>query len=586
MRIMTPIPSRFAGKPRLLVVSLLLSQAFSAFGQTPADIQRAQQEATRIQQQEQLREQRDRADALRQRAPSKGLDTSTLTPQVKAPDLGLACRDIKEIVITGAPNLPESKRAEIVAPFVGRCLAVGDFEKLLSAVTAYYVQRGLITTRVYVPQQDLSKGRLELLVVEGTVEKILIQDGDKKSVSVGNAFPGVEGSLFNLRDIEQGLDQINRLSSNNATMEVQPGSKAGDSVVVINNQPKPTWHVMLTYDNQASISTGNYQVGATASVDNLFGLDDFASFTHRFASPGDRESVDSDSDSFTYLVPYGYNTYSMGVTRSRYVSVLNAPSGLTLRSEGNSKNVFAKYERVVYRDQDSRASLAGTITAKQSLNYLASQLLQISSRNLTVFDLDSNYTTRFLGGSLSLDLGFARGINIAGALTDYDVMSDVMPRAQFRKLKYGFNFNRPFRVAGLDGAFNSQLTGQKAFDALYGSEQIYVTGIYGVRGYVKNSLAGDNGFFWRNDLSVKVPTTIMGKPATVKPFVALDLGRVTQWAQSTFPSPEGSVTGAAAGFSVNAGPATWEIFTSRPLDKPSWMTREGFATFFRVIVNI
>lgn len=577
--------SRSSYSPRLLALGLLLSSAFPVAAQTPADIQRAQQEAIRIQQQEQLRDQRDRAEALRQRGAVKGLDVGAVPP-VKAPELGMVCRDIKEIVLTGANTLPESEKAALVAPFLGQCLNVGDFEKLLSRVTAWYINRGYVTTRVYVPQQDLSKGRLELLVLEGTVEKINVLDGGKNSIAVGNAFPGVEGNLLNLRDIEQGLDQINRLLSNSATMDIMPGAKPGSSVVNINNQPKHPWHLTFTYDNQAATSTGNNQFGTTASLDNIFGHDDFASFTHRESIPGDRETTFSDSDSFTYLLPYGYNTMSFGVTRSRYVMTLHTPSGLALRSEGNNKNAFLKFERVVFRDQNSRANLAATITTKQSHNLLASQLLNISSRNLTVLDLDANYTTGVLGGSLGLDLGFARGLNMGGALTDYDLMSDVMPRAQFRKFKYGFTFNRPFRVGPFDAAFSSQLVGQKALDALYGTEQIYITGIYGVRGFVANSLAGDNGYYWRNEVNMKVPTTVIGYPAVVKPFVALDSGRVTSWAQSTFPSPEGSVTGAAAGFSVNVGPATWEFFTSRPLDKPSWMTREGFATYFRVIVNI
>lgn len=571
--------------PRLLALGVLLSSAFPAYAQTAADIQRAQQEATRIQQQEQLREQRDRAEALRQRNSSKGLDAGAL-PQVKAPEIGAVCRDVKDITLTGASLISEGDKAALVAPFLGQCLTVGDFEKLLSRVTSHYINRGYVTTRVYVPQQDLSKGRLELLVVEGTVEKINLKDGGKNSIALGNAFPGVEGNFLNLRDIEQGLDQINRLFSNSATMELVPGSKAGASVINVNNQPKHPWHLNFTYDNQAATSTGNNQFGATASLDNVFGHDDFISLTHRESIPGDRETRFSDSDSFTYLLPYGYNTLSFGVTRSRYVLSLNTPSGLTLRSEGNNKNAFIKYERVVFRDQSSRANLAATVTTKQSHNLLASQLLNVSSRNLTVLDLDANYTLGLLGGSLSLDLGFARGLNLGGALTDQDLMGDTMPRAQFRKLKYGFNFNRPFRVGNLDANFSSQLVGQKAFDALYGTEQISVTGIYGVRGFVTNSLAGDNGYYWRNDLSVKIPTTIIGYPATVKPFIGLDSGRVTAWAQSLYPAPEGSVTGAAAGITVNVGPATWDFFTTRPLEKPSWMSREGFATFFRVTVNI
>ena len=39
-------------------------------------------------------------------------------------------------------------------------------------------------------------------------------------------------------DINQGIYQINRLSSNNAKMIIEPGKEAGTSKVVINNEKK------------------------------------------------------------------------------------------------------------------------------------------------------------------------------------------------------------------------------------------------------------------------------------------------------------------------------------------------------------
>ena len=51
--------------------------------------------------------------------------------------------------------------------------------------------RGYVTTRVYVPDQDLSKGELLLLVVEGKIERV-----DKSGAgALGNIFPADPGDL-------------------------------------------------------------------------------------------------------------------------------------------------------------------------------------------------------------------------------------------------------------------------------------------------------------------------------------------------------------------------------------------------------
>ena len=61
---------------------------------------------------------------------------------------------------------------------------------------------------------------------------------------------------------------------------------------------------------------------------------------------------------------------------------------------------------------------------------------------------------------------------------------------------------------------------------MYGSEQMLVGGIYSVRGYDKNSLAGDNGIVVRNELAVRVPINAGGNfQCSIRPYLGLDWGR-------------------------------------------------------------
>lgn len=572
-------PSRI--RPAALA-ALLLSSGLAA-AQTAADLQRAQQEAQRIQQQEQQRLEREREEALRSRPPAPGLDPRSIKPEISAPALGAGCRDIREIDLRGASRLDAETRARLLAPFLDRCLDVGDIERLLSDITRHYIDRGFVTTRAYIPQQDLSKGRLEILVIEGVVEKILIRDGERESVSVGNAFPGVEGGVLNLRDIEQGLDQVNRLASNNATLQILPGARIGGSIIAIDNAPKPRPRLFLSHDNQGSEGTGRRQTGATLSLDNPFGFDDFVSFTHRQSTPGDTQRKYSQLDSFSYVLPYGYNTFSLGISRSRYVSTLAMPSGLDLRAEGDVENDTVRAERLVYRDRSSRVTLAAGLTSKRARNFLAEQLLMVSSFNLTVLDLDANWTTGLAGGIVGLDLGWAQGLDTLDALSDLPGIPDAFPHAQFRKLKLGLSYHRPLRLGPWDGAWSSVLVGQRARDVLYGSEQVLIGGLYTVRGFERSTLSGDNGYYWRNDLSVRVPLRVLAQDLSLRPFVAYDQGRVTQ---NTPGAPEGRLSGAALGFSLSAGRANWELFASRPLTLPAGMVREGTATYFRLNLSL
>src|SRR5690606_2563731 len=173
----------------------------------------AAREAERIQREQQQRiEQEQRA--LRERGPHSGIDIPL--PQAPLPDPAApdTCRDIHDISVEGAHRLSARAQRRLIAPYLDQCLTVTDIERLLSELTAAYVRRGYITARVYIPAQDLTTGVLRLLVVEGELESLTRADGDTHSLNLATAFPGLTGAPLNLRDIEQGLEQINRLPSN------------------------------------------------------------------------------------------------------------------------------------------------------------------------------------------------------------------------------------------------------------------------------------------------------------------------------------------------------------------------------------
>jgi hemolysin activation/secretion protein len=465
-----------------------------------------------------------------------------------------------------------------------RCLGVNDIEMLLADLTNAYISSGYATARAYLPQQDLSGGTLKILVIEGRVEKLLIEDGGKSSVSISNVAPGLVGKPLNLRDFEQALDQVNRLASNNATFDIQPGSQTGDSIVVIGNQPTRPVRGSISYDNQGSAATGREQTGVNGSWDNPLGFNDFVSLTHRRATPYDSQAASSWSNSLNYIVPYGYSTLIMALSNSAYTSAFTAPSGSTLHSRGTAEQISMRLDRTVYRNQSDRWNLSATVTSKESKSYLEDVFLAVSSRRLSILDLDSSFTTRFVNGVLTLDIGYARGLKQFNALQDNDNLPSDSPRAQFEKWKFGLSYMLPFRAVGFDWTLNSALVGQRSEDVLYGSEQIFIGGIYTVRGFVRNTLAGDDGYYWRNDLSVRFPFNAPGDLAgQLRPYVAIDHGYVSNRMAGV---PNGSLTGAALGISFSLGKASVDLFSGYPLRQPDFMRHEGISTFFRLNLSL
>jgi len=568
-----------AGFARFIIPLLLWLSCTAAQAQSAADL--ARQEAQRLQQLEQQRREeqflRDRTNA----APPTRLPVPEVPEPASRPG---ACRNVAEIEISGATLLNAQELEEVVGAYRDRCLGVTEIESLLSAITRAYVTRGWVTVRAYLPQQDLSKGKLLILVIEGKVSAIEIDDGGKHSITPFMVAPFTEGSPLNLRDFEQALDQANRLASNNATVELRPGEQPGDTVVILHNQPGKPWHINLGLDNHGSESTGRQQGSVTLSLDNPLRLNDFISYTRRQSMPAREDRQLSISDSATYVLPFGYNTLSFNANQSRYDTETTNSNGNTFHSNGNSSNRTLRLDRVLSRDAVTHWSSYASLSAKDTEVFLEDVKLVAGSRKLSVAEIGLSVSTVLWGGAVSLELGHAQGTRLFGALRDTSLLTKEDPHAQFRKWTINGSFIRPFELAGEVLQFSSQWSAQYAEHVLYGSEQMLIGGIYTVRGFDKSTLSGDHGFFVRNELGLRKPFEFAGMPGSIRPWIGLDYGLSRSRNEGV---PEGTLIGAALGVQANLrNGINLDVFAAGPLRTPSSLERESPALWTRLSIAI
>ncbi|MEH6578316.1 MAG: POTRA domain-containing protein [Amphritea sp.] len=90
--------------------------------------------------------------------------------------------------------------------------------------------------RVYIPKQNLNSGTAIIKIVEGYVESIRFEnDAEQPRLELRSTFPGMLNKPFNFRDLEQGMEQLDRLQSNGATVRLLPGKDVRATVVVFDN---------------------------------------------------------------------------------------------------------------------------------------------------------------------------------------------------------------------------------------------------------------------------------------------------------------------------------------------------------------
>ena len=472
-----------------------LSSAIAAPGPTPGD-----QDLIRERQERLLEEQRRRLEDLQELPGKKEASTAPVTAADSR------CFPIKTIEIKGADSLSASERKGVLKPYMGQCLGVSQLNELLKTVTNLYIDKGLVTSRAYLPQQDLSKGHLQVLVVEGKLESFKGADTSKlSSRELAMTFPGQAGSQLNLRQIEQAIDQLNRLPSNQAQMELAPGDEVGGSTVLVKNDQQKPWRASLSRNNDGQKSTGEQQWGTGLEWDSPLGLADQLVLRSGHDAISDHQKTSKNAMLY-YNLPWGWWNFSYTYSQSDYRSVAQG-NGFDFKQTGDSANHQLRVERVIHRDALSKTSLNAGLAHVRSNNYIEDSRLQNSSNRLSEFQAGINHGRRVGNAFVNLDVGMQNGIGAFDAQGNHNPRPGV-PDARYRKYTATVSYLEPFKLWGEAFSFTSLATGQRSEDVLFSPQRMSLGGSASVRGYKDQQLTGDSGGYWRNDLRWARPVTL------------------------------------------------------------------------------
>ncbi len=504
---------------------------------------------------------------LQQRLDALEEATPRAAPSVKleqtGPEAGAAkgpCFSISHVNVEGVSLLSKAALDPVLAPYRNKCIGLADINVLLKDLTNLYMDAGYITSRVYVPEQDIAGTKvLRLVAAEGTLSDIYLNGQPAEYPGLlATAFPGMKGRAVNIRDVEQGLDQINRLSSNNAKTSMLPGREPGASILNVENKPGLPWHFSVANNNLGQKSTGYSRSSISFRMDNLVNLNDLVSLTYEHSGPDypwpDDGVGQSNSISGSVSVPYGYWTFTLNGSYYKYRSSVPGNYG-DIDTSGDSGQFGFNVDRVILRDQNSITTLNAGIAYKETNNFLMGNRIEVGSRQYSVANLGLSHSRRMLGGLWVFDLSYNQGLGLFGATKRGDPgAGDAEP--EFSKFTGTINVTKPFQLASQNLQFSTLINGQYSPDNLYGAEQISLGGYSNVRGTRDSILFGNNGLFTRNEITWRTlpwrdSELLTKRLGEFRPYAAIDYGHV--FGQDRFGIEGGDVSGWTVGARLAGG---------------------------------
>ncbi|WP_277973266.1 ShlB/FhaC/HecB family hemolysin secretion/activation protein [Pantoea agglomerans] len=545
------------GKWLVFGASLFISNVMAA-PVTPGDL-----DVIQNQQQQRLQQDQQQRDALTQ-AHQVELQKTESAP-VSGP-----CFEINQISLQQASLITPDTQKRLVAPYINQCLSLDRINQLVRAISEWYVQRGYITSRAFLTEQNLSHGTLNITVLEGKLEAIHLQGASARQLNM--AFPTRAGRILNLRDIEQGMEQINRLRTTPVQIEIIPSTQPGYSIVNLTSTPEFPLTLGLNVDNSGQRSTGVGQLSGSLVGNDLLGVAD------RWFVSGGRSSAFSDwRDAQNFQagvsVPYGYGLLDYSYSWSNYHSRFNANS-FDWYSNGDNISNRLSGSWVLFRNGQIKTGLQLGLNHYVSHNWLNQTLLQSSSRKLTSLQIGFNHTQKIAGGVATLNPMLSRGMPWFDAESDKG-KSDDFPKAEFRKWSVSSSYQRPVTQKMW---WLSSFYAQWSPDRLYGSERLTIGGENSVRGYKEQYLSGDVGGYLRNELNYSLFTLpAIGEVSTT---LALDGGWLQSDKQDRYAA--GTLWGSSLGLGTRNAHVSTQLSLGIPVSYPNYLAPDRLSVYARV----
>jgi len=525
---------------------------------TPGDL-----DVIQNQQQQRLQQDQQQRDALTQ------AHQVELQKTESAPASG-PCFEINQISLQQASLITPDTQKRLVAPYINQCLSLDRINQLVRAISEWYVQRGYITSRAFLTEQNLSHGTLNITVLEGKLEAIHLQGASARQLNM--AFPTRAGRILNLRDIEQGMEQINRLRTSPVQIEIIPSSQPGYSIVNLTSTPEFPLTLGLNMDNSGQRSTGVGQLSGSLVGNDLLGVAD------RWFVSGGRSSAFSDwRDAQNFQagvsVPYGYGLLDYSYSWSNYHSRFSANS-FDWYSFGDNISNRLSGSWVLFRNGQIKTGLQVGLNHYVSHNWLNETLLQSSSRKLTSLQIGFNHTQKIAGGVATLNPMLSRGMPWFDAESDKG-KSDDFPKAEFRKWSVSSSYQRPVTQKMW---WLSSFYAQWSPDRLYGSERLTIGGENSVRGYKEQYLSGDVGGYLRNELNYSLFTLpAIGEVSTT---LALDGGWLQSDKQDRYAA--GTLWGSSLGLGTRNAHVSTQLSLGIPVSYPNYLAPDRLSVYARV----
>lgn len=294
-----------------------------------------------------------------------------------------------------------------------RELTLQAINEMVSAVNKKLRDKGYITSRVILPEQNISSGTLHLKFIPGRLGHVIYSDGSEP-VSWRSAFPIREGDLINIRLIEQGLEQMKRIPSQDVSMRFIPADREGRSDLELTIREKKQIRGSLSFDDSGLEGTGKQQWTGMLAADNVFNANDLLQISATLDGSRAGKEKGTRTPSFYYSIPHGKDIFTIRHNRYNYrQTVASAPYDFI--SQGKVRTTRFTYEHMILRNNTEKRSFDVGLIKRDSHSYINDMEIPVQAMDTAALEIGFSDRIYIGGSTLYLRAAHKQGTGWFGA---------------------------------------------------------------------------------------------------------------------------------------------------------------------------
>lgn len=559
-------------KSKIIFSLLILLFQYTAFAADPSDIYEQQQRAKRQEMEQQYRINEERVNIpVPEQKPQPSLDSSTADVKFF----------IQDFVIDDCDTKHFQWLHKYTEEYSGKIITLKEIFAIQKQLSDAVLKHGYVTSQVLIPEQDFKNTKtFKFIVVPGYIEDIRFKDENIMG-TWRNAFPCGKGYILNSFDLEQGLEQMRRAGNQDVTMQIEPGTKTGWSVVVLDVKRTKSWSIETSWDDAGQKSTGRRELTTGLTLYNPTGLNDILSVGYTKDTVTHDDEFGTYNNNFYYSIPFKNLTFTASKYCNKYRQTTPLMYGDMYRYEGKTDTWELGINSLIHRDNSRKTQLTTKFIRRHKRgedNFVG----RVDNQELdtTAYQVGINHRQYIGQGMVDVLLYYQQGIPTLGAKAGWEDDIEDGATTKYKMLGWNLYYGTPLKTGKIKSRFSTTFRGQLTSDKLYGADHMSIGGRYSVRGFNgENTLAAENGYLLRNELAFQFAKL------RHEMYIGLDYGRV--WGKSDSFNIGNYLIGAFFGIRGNITKLiNYDVFIGTPLKKPKGFKAGKTACGFNVNMSI